>query len=101
MLHSKHFEKFTLNSNNTWSNQTTSGAGGAFNIAKIELAQLNFKQLNLGNPVFLSADLSVLVEFIQLKTGQTIDGVIGQDTLSQYSSVIDVAKETLYMKIKP
>lgn len=74
------------------------GAGG-----KLTTKDYNIQSLVIGGssfpiPTVKVMDIGGVVSAIRAKVGVDIDGVIGQDVLTKYSGIIDVAQSRLFLK---
>ncbi len=72
----------------------TKGIGSTNLTSKpITIEEISFNRLHIKNADAFATDLSDIVEV--LKNKAHIDGIMGSDILSQYSSVIDYGKNTI------
>ena len=98
MLHSAKVDKYQLKPVVGQANQSTSGAGGVFSLQRYQVGSLQVDGMHLNKDAITAANLSAMVNYIKLKTGQEIDGVIGQDVLTPHQAIIDGAQSVVYLK---
>jgi predicted aspartyl protease len=100
MLNNTNLSQFKLSDGLRLSKDNRSGAGGAFSITSYELDSFALDQIVINKPIIATANLSAVVEFIEKHAYKRIDGVLGQDVLSDLAAVINVAESQLYLKLK-
>ncbi len=98
-IHKKNLENFSISVSKNSNTETSSGAGGSFNIGSIVLPHLFIDQTQIGKQSVYSVDLSALIGFIKDQKGVVIDGLLGQDILSRYSGILNTSDNKLYLKL--
>lgn len=91
--------RFGLDAANRIGDDTGAGAGGDVGVAiyRINGITLSGYKVPLGR--IHTIDLTAVVNGLSKEAGVQIDGVIGQDILTQYGGIIDVANDRLYLRL--
>ncbi len=77
------------------------GAGGAITIRSYTISSLRIGDVDLPTQSIRSTDLSGVVNALQEVNGVRVDGVIGQDILTQFRGVISVHDQKLFLTLAP
>ena len=91
-------EHFQLTNNKVIGSRQSSGAGGAIIIESLPLDSLKIQSTDYVLPSIDSLDLSAVVKEVKNASNADIHGVVGQDLLQKYSSIISFHDNTLYLK---
>ncbi len=98
MLDRAQAARFALGEPEAGSQRSGTGAGGAFTYVTYPVRSLALGDTALPLTTLRSGDLSHVVSAIRRATGETVDGVIGQDVLTRFNGVIDVGTQTLFLR---
>jgi len=101
VVHTAYAAKYGLNSPTSDDNRTATGAGGHTAISRHPIDSLSLGGAVMDQKQVSIMDLGGVVAAIKAATGEEIDGVIGQDILTRHDAVIDISKQTLYLRTTP
>jgi predicted aspartyl protease len=90
--------KFNLDSHRVLSSESSSGAGGAFTLKVIDFEFIQMGTNNYQMDSIRSLDLSAVVNDVKIRSDTKIQGVMGQDLLQKYRSIISFHDNILYLK---
>ena len=83
----------------TRENVTGIGAGGVFGIESYRVGGLMLGGQAVPLSVVRASDLGTVTDVLRAATKIDVQGVVGQDVLTRYRGVIDVANSTLYLQV--
>jgi predicted aspartyl protease len=98
IVNSGSLAKFNLHNHRALSSQSSSGAGGAFTLKTIELESIQIGKKDYEVNSINTLDLSTVVNEVKTRSGIETQGVIGQDFLQKYRSIISFHDNVLYLK---
>ena len=99
VLHRTSLAKFGLADGDRMRSSTGVGAGGAIGIDTYAVTSLSISGRQVPLAAIRVADLTAVVGALKAAAGVEVDGVIGQDVLTRWDGVIDVAHSTLYLRL--
>ncbi len=101
VVHAAYAAKYGLTNPTTDANRTATGAGGHTAISQHPIDSLSLNGTATDQKQVSIMDLGGVVAAIKAATDTDIDGVIGQDILTRHEAVIDISKQTLYLRTAP
>lgn len=90
--------KFDLVEDTSATHTTGAGAGGEVTFKTYKASSFKIGGQTFALDTVHALDLNHVVSAIQAATQVKVDGVIGQDVLTKYGGIIDVANSSLYLK---
>lgn len=95
VLHSDNTEKFGIEA--AGKESTATGAGGQKAMRDANINSFAFEGLTLDLETISVMDLGGVVSALETANGVTVDGVVGQGILTDFSGIIDVKGQSLYL----
>lgn len=98
VINNSSLAKFNL-SNPAGPQQNATGAGGTFAINQYQVQSFAIESIRLPVTEVRSANLDGVVGALRAANNVEVDGVIGQDILTQFQGIIDVGGQRLFVRI--
>ena len=98
MINTESLKQFQFNDASVVDSRQSAGAGGAITLKTIKLDSLKINSISYAIPTIYSLDLSDVIEGIKSRSQADVHGVLGQDILQKYSSIISFYDNTVYLK---
>lgn len=98
-VHTGSLGHFGLSENDAVGSQSaTSGAGGTLSVQTYRIDAARIADYSIRGQALAATDLSAVVDSLSQRANAEIHGVVGQDVLSTYDAIIDVAAGMLYLE---
>lgn len=100
VLHDEFVTKYGLQKDGATTTDQASGAGGKVDVRSYAISSFKIEGHSFELDRINTIDLASVVGGLKAAAGVDIDGVVGQDILTSYRGVIDVANSRLYLSGK-
>ena len=98
MVNENSMSKFGLSKNSIVDSRQSSGAGGAFTFQTLEIDSFEINSKPYDIATINALDLSAVIKEVKEHSQVDAHGVIGQDLLKKYGSIISFYDNRLYLK---